>query len=275
MGLILAGILLLMRAFPLERLSAELQSSVRQMGVWGPVWFGAIYAVAVVFLIPGSLLTLAAGAVFGLVEGTIIVSLAATLGAAMAFLIARHLARERVQKRVQQSARLAAVDEAIGEQGWKIVALLRLSPAVPFGLQNYLYGVTAIRFWPCILTSWIAMLPGTFMYIYIGSLGSAAATRDHTTWQEWLARGTGLLATILVTIYITRLARRAIREKIAAYGDIPSSDAEGSEQTSQTTPLRSLIWCIAAVAILTLAIWAQYHQDAIEQAIGLSRKIGR
>ncbi len=275
LGVMLVSALLLMRALPLERLSRELQTAVRSWGVWGPVWFGLIYAVAVVFFIPGSLLTLAGGAVFGLVEGTIVISLSATTGAAMAFLIARYLARERVRSRVQKSPRLAAVDKAIGEQGWKIVALLRLSPAVPFTLQNYLYGVTAIRFWPCVLTSWIAMLPGTFMYVYVGSLGSAAATGRYTSWQEWLARGVGLVATIILTLYITRLARHAMQEKIESETRSPNIERESSETTPKTSRLASMIWIVSAIAVLVLAIWVQFQKEsvrgAIEQAMGLHK----
>ena len=105
--------------------------------------------------------------------GTIIVSLASTTGAALAFVIARYLARDSVARWVRRSPRFEAIDRAIGEEGWKIVALLRLSPAVPFNLQNYLYGLTKIRFWPCVLTSWAAMLPGTLMYVYLGVVGRA------------------------------------------------------------------------------------------------------
>src|SRR5687767_14061170 len=101
------------------------------------------------------MLAVVAGGLFGLVRGTIIVSLASTTTAALAFLIARYLARERVRRMVEHSPKLRAVDAAIGNEGWKVVALLRLSPAVPFNVQNYLYGVTAIRFWPCVLTSWV------------------------------------------------------------------------------------------------------------------------
>jgi uncharacterized membrane protein YdjX (TVP38/TMEM64 family) len=112
------------------------------------------------------------------------VSVAYTTAAALAFLISRHVARDRVRRKVEVSPKLAAVDEAIGEQGWKIGALLRLSPAVPFSLQNYLYGVTGVRFWPAVLASWVAMLPGTFMYVYLGSLGKTAAAGRDTSAAE-------------------------------------------------------------------------------------------
>jgi uncharacterized membrane protein YdjX (TVP38/TMEM64 family) len=230
------------------------------------VLFGVIYAVAVVFLVPASLLTLAAGAIFGLLKGTVIVSIAATTGAAMAFLIARHLARERVGRQVRQSPKLSAVDQAIGEQGWKIVALLRLSPAVPFTLQNYLYGVTAIRFWPCVLTSWIAMLPGSFMYVYFGSLGSKAVAGGETSTGEWILRGVGLLATVAVTVYITRLAKKAMNEKISlpAPDDAPDPVLSESPQHSQW---RTMIWPLTAVAFLAIAVMAQLQKEPLQSAL--------
>lgn len=265
-GVVLISFLVLMRALPLDRLSDGLQSTVREWGVWGPVAFGVIYAVAVVFFVPGSLLTLAAGAVFGLLQGTLIVSLSATTGAALAFLIARYLARERVQKQVQQSPKLIAVDRAIGEQGWKIVALLRLSPAVPFTLQNYLYGVTAIRFWPCVLTSWIAMLPGTFMYVYFGSLGSQAVAGGETSTLEWILRGVGLLATVLVTIYITRLAKRAMQEKL----DVPTEEPSPQNETDQApapSSISLIFWILAAILAMMIATTAHLQKERVQQII--------
>ena len=213
LALVLLAVFLLTRALPTERLLGVVQAWIDGLGLWGPVALGAIYILAALLFVPGSLLTLAAGAIYGLLLGTIIVSLASTTAAALAFLIARHAVRHTVRAKVERSPRLAAVDAAIGEEGWKIVMLLRLSPAVPFNLQNYLYGVTAVRFWPCVLASWVAMLPATFMYVYLGSLGGAAAAGRDASPAEWTLRGIGLLATIVVTVYVARLARNAIRRR--------------------------------------------------------------
>jgi uncharacterized membrane protein YdjX (TVP38/TMEM64 family) len=262
---ILLSLFVLMRALPLERWLAEFQAALKRLGYWGPLIYGLLYAVAVVLLIPGSLLTLAGGAVFGLVKGTLVVSLAATTGAALAFLIARHFAREKVQKRIRQSPRLQAVDHAIGREGWKIVALLRLSPAVPFTLQNYLYGVTAIRFWPCILTSWVAMLPGTFLYVYLGSLGSQALAGDKTTIGEWTLRGAGLLATVLVTVYIARIAKQAIGESVPISEENDAAKSQGnSRDASPPFPWKgTLLWIFAALLAVGLATIAHWRRDAL------------
>jgi uncharacterized membrane protein YdjX (TVP38/TMEM64 family) len=266
LGVILLSLVILTRALPWEQWIAEFQDAVKTLGVWGPLLYGVFYAFAVVLLVPGSLLTLAAGAVFGVLQGTLIVSLASTTGAALAFLIARYFLRHKVQNRIRQSAKLTAVDQAIGQEGWKIVALLRLSPAVPFTLQNYLYGVTAIRFWPCLLTSWIAMLPGTFLYVYLGSLGRQALAGGETTAGEWIARGVGLLATVVVTVFITRLAKKAIRDNIPLADDAEATGANAFDDSSSSCWKRTWLWCLAAIVAVILAALAHWQKEVFRSA---------
>lgn len=208
-----AIVLILVRTLPSEELQASFKDWIAGLGVWGPIAFVLIYIFATVCLIPGSLVTLAGGAVFGLSLGFALVSVASTTGAALAFLIARYVARAKVAEMAEANAKFAAVDEAISEGGWKIVALLRLSPAIPFNWQNYLYGLTRIRFWPYVLTSWIAMMPGTFMYVYLGTVAGAASTGEEKSLWQWGLLIVGLLATIVVTGYITRLARQKLDDQ--------------------------------------------------------------
>ncbi|MGV3518663.1 TVP38/TMEM64 family protein [Luteitalea sp.] len=278
-GLSLAGIaiaaILLLRVLPLDRLIGIAQVWIDGLGAIGPVALGVIYVVAALLFVPGSLLTLAAGAIYGLVLGTIIVSIAATTSAALAFLIARYAARDRVRRVVAQSPRLAAVDRAIGAEGWKIVALLRLSPAVPFNLQNYLYGVTAVRFWPAVGASWLAMLPGTFMFVYLGSIGRTAASGAATTPVEWALRAIGLAATVAVTVYVARLARRAIAERTSieddAGDDAGRPASAGAPQGAGAA--RTLVLAACAASLLALAIWALVHErevrGTVERLLGL------
>ncbi|MCB1021343.1 MAG: TVP38/TMEM64 family protein, partial [Acidobacteria bacterium] len=168
--LLAAALLLLVRSLPFDAMIAALQGWLAGLGVWGPVAFGLLYALWAVLFLPGAALTLAGGAVFGLFTGTITVLLGATLGAALSFLIARYFARERVEKLARSNAKFAAIDRAIAKGGWKIVAMLRLSPAMPFNVQTYLYGVPAWRVVSGVLTSTVLMLPGTFLYVYLGHL---------------------------------------------------------------------------------------------------------
>jgi uncharacterized membrane protein YdjX (TVP38/TMEM64 family) len=184
------------------------------LGVWGPIAFITGYALAAVALVPGSLLTLAAGAIFGLAEGTLYVFVGATLGASAAFLVSRYLARGVVERRLASSPRFAALDRAVGREGRKIVFLLRLSPVFPFNLLNYGLGLTRVRFVDY-LVACLGMLPGTFLYVYYGkvagSLTALAGGADvENGWEQWLLLGLGAAATIAVTAVITRRARQAL-----------------------------------------------------------------
>jgi uncharacterized membrane protein YdjX (TVP38/TMEM64 family) len=232
------------------------------------VVFGLIYVAAVVLVVPGSALTLAAGAIFGLPVGLVTVSLSSTTGAALAFLIGRYLARDAVARKVQQYPRFEAIDRAVSAGGWKIVALLRLSPAVPFNLQNYLYGLTGIHFWTCVLTSWVTMLPGTFLYVYLGQLGRAGleATGGGRTRSpaEWALLGVGLLATVFVTVYVTRLARRALRDRTQITGgEMVPAEQPFSQPGPAGWPWGATVTAALALAALGAAIFFQFNPDVV------------
>ena len=186
---------------------------VAQLGLWGPVIFIAIYVVATVLFIPGSVLTLGAGAVFGVGWGSVYVSIASTLGATAAFLVGRYLARDSIARKIEGNERFAAIDKAVAKEGWKIVGLTRLSPVFPFTLLNYAFGVTQVKLRDYVLASWIGMMPGTIMYVYVGSLAQAATGERERTTGEWVLYGVGLLATVVVTVFVTRLAKRALAKK--------------------------------------------------------------
>lgn len=186
------------------------------LGPWAGVAFVAGYALATVAFAPGSILTLAAGAIFGLGWGTLYVFVGATLGAALAFLVGRHAARRFVESKLAGSPRFASIDRAVAREGRKVVFLLRLSPVFPFNLLNYALGLTRVRFLDYLLAS-IGMLPGTFLYVYYGkAIGSVAALASGASAdkgaEQWLFLGLGLVATVVVTIYVTKIARRALAE---------------------------------------------------------------
>ena len=281
-ALIVLAIFLFMQTLPVGRAIEAMQGWIEGLGVWGPIVFVLIYVAATLVLAPVFLLTVAAGALFGLVRGTITVSIGSTVGAALAFLIGRYFARDRVAKQLERYPKFDAIDKAIGEGGWKIVALLRLSPAVPFNLQNYLYGLTSIRFWPCVLTSWAAMLPGTFMYVYFGYLARAGAEAAAGAGDSgdtsnaalvWAIRTIGLLATIVVTVYITRIATRAIKRhtRIEAGGEGPQPPSP-KEQTSDSAPPSwpwgATLTALAAVLLVSTAAYARLHRDTVQSLVG-------
>lgn len=188
---------------------------VEGLGAIGPLVFIAGYALATVAFIPGSVLTFAAGAIFGLGKGVAVVFVGATIGSTLAFLLSRYVARDAVQRRVAGNAKFAAVDRAIASQGRRIVLLLRLSPAFPFSLLNYALGLTRISLVDYVVAS-IGMLPGTVLFVYSGKLaGDVAAVAGGASAPKGAAYYTvlsiGLLATVIVTTIITRTARAALR----------------------------------------------------------------
>ncbi|MCZ6727155.1 MAG: TVP38/TMEM64 family protein [Acidobacteria bacterium] len=188
------------------------------LGVWGPIVFALGYAVATVGFIPGSLLTLAAGAIFGLAKGTVTVFFGATLGSALAFLIARYLARSAVERRIAGSAKFAAIDRAVAKEGLKIVTLLRLAPIFPFNLMNYGLGLTKVSFRDYMIAS-LGMIPGTFLYVYYGkALGSLAAVAGGVEVERgvggWITFGVGLAAALAVALYVARIAKRALEQEV-------------------------------------------------------------
>jgi uncharacterized membrane protein YdjX (TVP38/TMEM64 family) len=187
---------------------------VQGIGPWGAVLVAAAYVPAAVLLLPGAPLTLGAGFLFGVARGTVIVSLGSTAGAAAAFLVARRLARDRVARLMAGRPRLAAVGRAVETEGFKIVLLTRLSPAFPFNLLNYAFGLTSVPFRKYVLASWIGMLPGTIMYVYLGSAArSVAALLSGEAPRSPAENGLfalGLAATVAVAVIVTRTARRAL-----------------------------------------------------------------
>jgi uncharacterized membrane protein YdjX (TVP38/TMEM64 family) len=189
---------------------------VERLGLWGPLVFIAGYAVATVAFVPGSLLTLGAGAIFGLLQGVVFVFIAASIGATLAFLVSRYVARSAIEQRLEGNEKFAAIDDAVGEQGLKIVFLLRLSPVFPFNLLNYGLGLTKVSLRDYVVAH-IGMLPGTLLYVYYGKLAGdvaalAAGAESERGAEYWLVLGLGLAATVVVTTIVTRIARRALRE---------------------------------------------------------------
>lgn len=191
---------------------------VDTLGFWGPFVFILGYALATVAFIPGSLLTLAAGAIFGLVKGTAYVFVGAAIGSALAFLVARYGARRFVERRLEGHPRFKTVDRACAREGLKIVCLLRLSPAFPYNLLNYALGLTSVRFRDYVIAS-LGMIPATFLYVYYGkAIGSLAAVAGGAEVERgagyWAILIVGLLATLAVTTLVTRVARRALQQEV-------------------------------------------------------------
>jgi uncharacterized membrane protein YdjX (TVP38/TMEM64 family) len=187
---------------------------VDSLGGVGAIAFIIIYILATVAFFPGSILTLGAGVVFGVVLGSFYVFIGATIGATAAFLVGRYLARGWVAEKIQGNNKFQAIDEAVGKEGLKIVLLTRLSPIFPFTLLNYAYGVTGVSL-KDYLIGCAGMIPGTIMYVYIGSLAGSLATIGTSAPATnpvllWTIRLIGFIATVAVTLYVTKIARQAL-----------------------------------------------------------------
>jgi uncharacterized membrane protein YdjX (TVP38/TMEM64 family) len=191
---------------------------VRSLGVWGPLAFVGGYTVAAVFLLPAFLLTLAAGALWGFGLGVVYAMAGASFGASCAFLAARHLVRRLVERYVDRHPTLAAIDRAVESEGARLVFLLRLSPAVPYVLLNYVLGISHLRFRDYLI-GLIGMTPTAAMYVYVGKvagdiavLATGAATPRGPAYYTLLT--VGLIATIAATVLVTRAAKRALQQSV-------------------------------------------------------------
>ncbi|MFN0084409.1 MAG: TVP38/TMEM64 family protein [Blastocatellia bacterium] len=207
LAVILAALVLL-RMLPVRELVEGLLVFVKDLGPLGPVLLVLAYVVTSVFLIPGSAMTLLIGGGYGLWKGLLIVIIGANLAALCSFTLSRTFLRGRVSRWAAGHPRFAALDRAIGREGFRMVLLSRLSPVFPFTLLNYFLGLTTVRTGPYVLANLIGMLPGTFLYVYLGATAREALTGS----KGLIFKMVGLVATIAVVMLVTRLARKALAE---------------------------------------------------------------
>jgi len=191
---------------------------INNLGPAAAIVFMVIYMVATVLFFPASILTLGAGVVFGVFLGSLYVFIAASIGASLAFLVGRYIARGWVEKQIEGNPRFKAIDQAVAEEGVKIVLLTRLSPIFPFNLLNYAYGLTKVTFRDYVVGT-LGILPGTIMFVYVGSLAKNLATLGSEevatpSGIQWAIRIIGFLATVAVTVYVTKIAKKALNERV-------------------------------------------------------------
>ncbi len=218
---LVAILILAIRSFYVQDFLRNVLMQIEHLGAWGPVAFIVTYNLATVLFIPGSVLTLGGGVIFGLWWGSVYVFVAASLGATFAFLIGRYLSRDRVVKYMEAHPKFKALDHAVSQEGFKIVFLTRLCPLFPFNLLNYALGITQVSLKDYVLGSF-GMIPATIVYVYSGSLvgdmaasGAATAyTNPQASAVKWLINIISFSATVAVTVYITRIARKALDESI-------------------------------------------------------------
>jgi uncharacterized membrane protein YdjX (TVP38/TMEM64 family) len=207
---LVVALVVLFRTLPVEAWLLAFREYVRNLGPAGYVLYALVYAACVVLFVPASILTLGAGAIYGLGTGVAVVLAGASLGATLAFLLAKGLLRERVERMTVGNAKFRALDRAIAREGARIVFLVRLAPIFPFTYINYAFGLTGVRTAPYVLATVVGMIPGTFAYVYLGSAAADAASgRAGST--QLVIRIVGAVVAIGVTIFVARVATRAIR----------------------------------------------------------------
>ena len=266
---IILSLIVIARLLPIGAAIKLVQVHIAQWGIVGIIAFGLLYVAATVLLIPGSALTALAGVLFGIWRGTLIVSISATVGASAAFLLGRYIFRRSIERRLSAKPRFAAIDQAVSARGWVIVALLRLSPIVPFNLSNYFFGLTGIGFWRYVLASWCCMLPGTLLYVYLGytaSLATGAGAGGGVL--HWVLLGGGLVIVLWVSLYTARLARKALASVPNTGVSAVKTDESKSDQMGSGWSVRTTVLGLLAILSVSLAACSWLNRSALAGLFG-------
>lgn len=210
-------VLLLAWHFDLGNRLEAVRGWIEGFGPWAPLVFVAAYALAAVAALPGSALTLAAGALFGSTLGVVLVSIGSTTAAAVSFLLARYLARDAAQSWLSRRPAFRRLDRMTEEHGAIVVALTRLVPIFPFNLLNYGFGLTAVRFGTYVFWSWIAMLPGTVVYVVGGDALTRGLAEGRIPWE--------LIAVVVIVAAILVGVARRVRSRLAVEGEVAQAQA--------------------------------------------------
>ena len=192
----------------------HLQQSIQDMGALGILAFAGIFVLAQMFMVPVAPLGMAFGLFFGFAQGWPGLMFGCVIGASINFLISRHLARAAVTRWLGGNEKFRMIDRAVAREGWKIVALLRFVP-IPFGLANYCYGLTPVRFWPYLGATALAIIPPNCLFVWMGatfhgSLSSLVGKGRAHHPLEYVFLGVGVIAAVLVLRYVAKVARKAV-----------------------------------------------------------------
>lgn len=225
-GVVLVGVFVAAQFVPLREWLVTVVAWTNRVGWVGAGVYAGVYVAATVAMVPGAFLTMGAGYIWGVLWGTVLISVASTSGAALAFVVGRYLARDKILAWTEGSMRAQAIDRAVERDGFKVVFLMRLVPVVPFNFLNYLLGLTGVSFGRYVLASWIGMLPGTLMYVYLGAVAGEVTELvggvEQPSGLQYAMLGVGLIAVVTLTVLMTRRARQEL-ERLA--------DEEGVELT--------------------------------------------
>lgn len=224
-------ITLLASKLPLKDWFTTVSDWLKALGPGATPAFVVMYLFATVLGFPNILLILVAGTLFGLGKGTITVSIADTLGAIACFLLGRTIARKRIKKWLSKHPSFAQLDQAVGQKGWKVLLLTRLSPLIPSNILNYGFSCTKVNFWQYCFFSWLGMLPVIGIYVYLGSFG-VSLLQEGLTPRKVALQAAGVVLAIGAVFYTTRLARKALTPAHAAENS-PQKSTQQTESTSE------------------------------------------
>ena len=210
LALLLAALLAAWFLLPVQAWMQAFSAWIEGLGAWGAVIYGAAYVAALVVMVPAAPFTIGAGLIYGF-WGFPLALLSATVGASLAFLVSRYVVRGRVAGMIANRPALRAVDRAVAEEGWRVVGLLRLSPLVPFNLQNYALGATSVGFWPYVAATGAGIAPGCLLYVYLGVIGRSSSEDGGAL--KWGFVAFGLCATVMLAVLVGRKARGVLAKK--------------------------------------------------------------
>lgn len=240
-SLLITTAIVIGRFVPIAATLSELQHQIALAGYAAPVAYPLLIAVCNLLLLPAGILSVGGGFFFGLWWGFAIVLAGNVIGAAVAFFLGRKLGRARMERLLRKHAKWTHLDEAIAREGWKIILLSQLHPLFPVSLINYVYGITRIRFWPCLWWTLVGRTPGIFLYVYLGTLGqfglNLARGRSQPEAAEYLFWTAGLVLTLVFTALLGRLSLRLLKEAEAKAKAAPAQSAVSARATWRTDPV--------------------------------------
>ncbi len=186
----------------------------RALGIYGIVLFVVVYALLCIALAPGSIITMAVGAVYGFSIGYVVVTLGSLLAATLSFLIGKFLFHKAISHWLIKYPRIKLIQNAMSKKGLIIVFLMRLSPLFPFAISNYAMSLTDISFKNYFFISWIGMIPGTVLYVYLGVLSTSLIQTDVALQWKTVLMIAGFCATGILSWYIAQIARTALYSQL-------------------------------------------------------------
>ncbi len=186
----------------------------RALGIYGIMIFIVVYALLCIALAPGSIITMAVGAVYGFGIGYVVVTLGSLLAATLSFLIGKFLFHNAISNWLIKYPRIKLIQNAISKKGLIIVFLMRLSPLFPFAISNYAFSLTDISFKNYFFISWVGMIPGTVLYVYLGVLSTSLIQTDVALQGKTALMVAGLCATVLLSWFIAKIARSALYSQL-------------------------------------------------------------